>query len=217
MTPMGKAKGNHTPEQPPLDDDVHWMPLDEAVELRQRRTRHLALAVLDLRQDVASGRVHCMRRNLTSGEREPVPRSFWQTHFFETFSHQVIIYRRTDIESTPLYRLDDYGNIAADRLDGWMFYVWRPDFDRLYSVGSAQAENDEEPILPVDRATAALRALYRTKAEVPRSLKALTTAVDGYCKKKGWKLVSSTDTVHRAAEQLGYRAPRKPRPPRKRK
>jgi len=144
---MGKARDNHTtPEQPPLDDNVRWTLLDNAVGLHERQTGHFGLAALDLVNDLKGGRVHGMRRNRITGERKHVFPSFWKEHFSESFSRHVVVFRRTDAESdtesTARYRIDDYGNIAADRLDDWVFYVWRPDFDRLYSAGSAQDEHE---------------------------------------------------------------------------
>jgi hypothetical protein len=122
---------------------TRWMPLVEAVEVRDRQIRDIALAVLDLEQAQARARVRGMRRNLTSGDRERVSPSFWKDYRIVPFPRCVIIYNRVNVD-----KLDDYGNIAADRLDGWMFYVWRPDFDMLYSVGSSQVaprSNSETP------------------------------------------------------------------------
>jgi hypothetical protein len=88
------------------------------------------------------------------------------------------------------------------------YFVARRELDRLYPAGSAPIDH-EEPLQPIDRAKVVLRDLYRTKAEMLRSLKEATNAVDEECGKRGWQAVSSPDTIHRAAEQLGYRAPRK--------
>ena len=68
---------------------------------------------------------------------------------------------------------------------------------------------DKEPLKAIERAKVVLHDLYPTKAKMPNSLKAATQAVNDECQKRGWQLVTSTDTVHRAAEQLGYRPPRK--------
>ncbi len=43
---MGKkVKADHTPKQPPLDDDVRWMPLVDAVTLRIKQTTAMQLAL----------------------------------------------------------------------------------------------------------------------------------------------------------------------------
>jgi hypothetical protein len=88
--------------------------------------------------------------------------------------------------------------------------------EKLVSGGARLDQDDKEPLLPIDCATVVLRYLYRTKAQMPRSLKEATTAVVEECKKRVWRPVDSPDTVHRAAVKLGYRAPRKRRSPRKR-
>ena len=195
----------------PLNDS-RWFAIGAAIEqLRDQQTRDIGLATLDLKQAMVSDKLRCMRRNLTSGEGELVPAPFWKTYYIGYRSpSSVTICPQTDIDR---HKIDEYGNLVADYVVGWLFYVWKPDFDRLYS-GSAR---DDEPLQPIDRAKAALLAIYSAKAQMPRVLKAATNDVDDYCKKRGWQPVTSTDTVHRAAEQLGYRAPRKKRPPRKRK
>ena len=83
--------------------------------------------------------------------------------------------------------------------------------ERLPPPGTAVTARPIEPILPIDRAKAVLRALYPTKEQMPRSLKEATRAVDEKCTAWSWEPVTSPDTVHRAAEDIKYRAPRKPR------
>ena len=79
---------------------------------------------------MASGELRSMRRNLASSECERVSASFWKAHVIDISLMSVTIYRRTDIDSTR-----SVGGLrapAADRLDdSWLFYVWKPDFDRL--------------------------------------------------------------------------------------
>jgi hypothetical protein len=98
---------------------------------------------------------------------------------------------------------------------GWVFYVSQPDFDRIWPplAGGTPVDHDDvssavEPLLAVDRARTVLRYLYPTKANMPGSLKEATAKVGDECQKRGWK-PPSEDTVHRAAEELGYRTPRK--------
>jgi hypothetical protein len=199
---MGKkAKGDHTPEQPPLDDDPRWLPIEAAHERGVERTGDNDLAVIDLEKLLADGRLPCMRRSTTSEERQRVAAIAW-IELIRLYSGKdvSVIYRQ------PLFQ--SKGHYIVNPVRGWRFFVWQPVLDRIWPPPTDSAPVDE-PLLPIDRAKAALRALYRTKAEMPRSLKAATKAVDDYCQKQGWQPVSSPDTVHRAAEQLGYRAPRK--------
>ena len=166
-----------------------------AIDLRQQKTGDAHLAILDLEREMASGKLRSMRRHVATGESEFVLAPFWKTHFvgYSTIWH---------FTDTDRHRTDEYGNLVADRLDDWAFYVWQPHFDAIWSRPS-------EPLRPIDRAEAVLRALYRTRAEMPHRLKVATNAVDAKCRERGWQPVSSTDTVHRAAVKLGYRDPRK--------
>lgn len=178
-------------------DDPRWCPMQAAIELRWRQTGATRLAIADLEQYMASGRLRCMRRDLASGKRERVSAAFWATYQGRWIgSRRITIYRRGE----------------AGHVDDWMFYVWRPDFDSLYS-DSARVDHDDDskqPSLPIDRAKAVLRDLYPAKAQMPGSLKAAARDVVEECRKRGWKPMSP-DTIQRAAEELGYRPPRKRR------
>ena len=66
---MGKAKVDHTPELPPLDDDPRWLPITAAHKRGVERTGDNDLAVIDLEKLLANDRLPCMRRSITSGER----------------------------------------------------------------------------------------------------------------------------------------------------
>ena len=180
-----------------------------AIDARAQQTGDLRLAILDIERDMA---IPIMRRNVITGECEPLSAPFGKAYAIEynpPFS--VTIYRRTAIDDTP-QRWATFAHQPTDRIDGWLYYVWKPYFDDKY-FGSAP--DDNEPLQPIERATAVLRALYLTKA-VPRKLNAINKAVNDECKKRGWQSVG-IDVVAGAAAQLGYRAPRKPRPPRKRR
>jgi hypothetical protein len=74
---MGKAKTDHTPEQPPLDDDPRWWPIDAARKRRLERTGDNDLAVFDLTELLRQGRLTCMRRSTTTGERKFVAAAEW--------------------------------------------------------------------------------------------------------------------------------------------
>jgi hypothetical protein len=184
-------------------NDPRWCAMKAAIDLREQQTGAHGLAIRDLAQAMVGGKLRSMRRNLASGESELLAASFWETHFIGYLSPlSVTIYRQTDIDR---HRTDEYGNLVADRLDD-LFYVWRPDFDGLYYG----ARDEDEPLQPIDRAKVVLRDLYPTKAEMPRSLKAAHRAVMAECEKRDWQ-PPSEDTVQRAAEELGYRPPRKRR------
>jgi hypothetical protein len=188
-------------------DDPRWMTLEAAVIELNGWFGHSGLTVQYLERDLAADKLGSMHRDLTGAWL--LEAAFWANHSINVSGPLVILHRTSE----PLRREDIWAQYVRDHQAGHVYYVWRPHFDRLY--GGAPAEHDE-PLLPIDRAEAVLRYLYQTKAQMPRSLKAATKAVDDPCEKWGWQLVKSPDTVHRAAEKIGYRAPRKP-PPRKRK
>ena len=118
-----------------------------------------------------------------------------------------VIYRK------PLSR--SKGQYIVNPVRGWRFFVWQPILDRIWPppAGSAPVDHDDasdlkEPLRAIDRAKVMLRFLYPTKSKMPRLLKEATGEVKLECEKRGWK-PPSEDRVQAAAEQLGYRPPRK--------
>jgi hypothetical protein len=213
---MGKAKGDHTPElraairkmaeQPTLDDDARWASIEDARERRAERTRDNDLAVLDLMELLAQDRLPCMIRSTITGERKLVASTAWtdqiMLEWWPSFGASVV-HRHQPGEPFP--------NIVKP-FRGWRFYVWQPVLDRIWPppAASVPINHDEEPVRARARAKEVLLYLYPTKAQMPLSLKETTRKVVTECEKRGWK-PPSEDTVQRAAEQLGYRAPRKRR------
>jgi hypothetical protein len=194
-----KADAQHTPERLPLEDDPRWLPIETAFQRLTERTGDTALAILDLEQALAQDRLPFMARSTVTGERK---RLVW--------TGKLMLWAGKD--GLRVMHRPQPGERHVLSVRDFRFYIWEPHFNRIWPPHGGSAPVDhEEPLLPIDRAKAALLYLYPTKAQMPRLLKAATTAVDGYCQKQGWQLVSSPDTVHRAAEQLGYRAPRKRR------
>jgi hypothetical protein len=165
-------------------DDPRWCPMLEAIELRTAQLGDRDMAILDLEQAIESGKLRGMRWSCASGESERLTAPFRE--LFAWF----------------------YGHRA---LDDWLYSVWKPDLDALFSVSQADpGAAPKAPRLPIDRAEAVLRDLYPTKVQMPRSLKEATKTVATGCGKRGWQ-VPSSDSVHRAAVRLGFRTPRKHR------
>jgi hypothetical protein len=185
-----KARDDHTPEQLPLEDDARWMSLNEAVELHERRTRSLTLTVFDLEQKLAIGQLHCMRRKRTSGERKREPCSFWNYHFIGVSSRHVDVYRPPPgVDRTQRHKIDDYGNIVADRLDGWMFYVWRPDFETLWpttAVVEPRPNNPGKPQRARANAEKALSIAFPGGVPADATDKDLVNKVAPVYEKFGW-------------------------------
>ena len=198
---MGKAKTDHTPEQPPLDDDAHWLPIEAAHKRGVERTGDNDLAVIDLEKLLAED-LPCMRRSTTTGERVRVAAIAWtELISLETTSDGArVIYRK------PLAQFKRHHIVNPVR--GWRFSVWQPVLDRIWPPAGSASIDHEEPLLKINRAKAALLHLYPSKTTMPGSLKAAHKAVVTECEERGWQ-PPSEDTVQRAAEKLGYRPPRK--------
>jgi hypothetical protein len=145
---MGKAKANHTPEQPPLDDDTQWMSLLDAFLLRFEQLHEVTLVKLaleevnlvelDVDQALAGGELPCMRRNLVTGERERVLPPFWEANqakcvnFPEHGWHAGIYPRREQRWGGWNHRDDDhtYFVLKADYAKRWPTAVPQPQPDR---------------------------------------------------------------------------------------
>jgi hypothetical protein len=187
-------------------NDSRWLAMRVEIDRREKQTGDRGLSIRDLERDLEAGKRHSMRRNRITGDSELVPASFWKKYCVGYLSpSSVTICRKTDIDQ---HKLDEYGNLIAECLDDWLFYVW-PDFD------STPADH-EQPIWPIDRAMAVLLDLFPAKANMPRSLKAAWRDVVKECQERDWQ-PPSEETVQRAAAKLGYRPPRKQSKPRKRK
>jgi hypothetical protein len=124
----------------PLNDPC-WCAMRVAIDLRERQTGASRLAILDLQQAMAGGKLRSMRRNLTSGEGELLSASFWKTYSIGYLSlSSVTICRSADIDR---HKIDEYGNLVAERIDGWAWYVWKPDFETIWSPPAASVPVDQ--------------------------------------------------------------------------
>jgi len=196
-----KPAGDHTPEEPTLDDNTRWLQIEVALErLIERTPSDTVIAIIDLQKALADGRQPCMVRSTKTGERKFVVRTAWRG--------QIMLDLGRDGVRVVHHYEPKPGGYVVHPFSGGRFFVWQPAFDRIWPPPASSAP-EKEPVLPINRAKAVLRYLYLTKADMPGSLKAITNAVEKGCKELGWQPVSSQDTVHRAAEELGYRPPRK--------
>jgi hypothetical protein len=146
---MGKAKANHTPEQPPLDDDTQWMSLLDAfllhfeqlheVNLVKLALEEVNLVELDVDQALAGGELPCMRRNLVTGERERVLPSFWEANqvkcvnFPEHGWHAGIYRRREQRWGGWDHRDDDH-----------VYFVSKADYAKRWPAALAQPQPDRD-------------------------------------------------------------------------
>ena len=136
---MGKkAKADHTPEQPPLDDDPRWLPIEAAHGRGVERTGDNDLAVIDLEKLLAEGRLPCMRRSTTSGERVRVAAIAWTELIRLSSGKEVsVIYRKPLSQSK--------GHFIVNPVRDWRFFVWQPVLDRILPppAGSAPVDHDD--------------------------------------------------------------------------
>jgi hypothetical protein len=137
-----------------------------------------------------------MRRNLASGECELVLAPFWQTHFVGYLSQlSVTICHSTDSDR---HKIDEYGNLVADRIDGWRFFVWKPDLEKYWLTPKVEAELDEpKPGWQVARVQELLPIVFPDGLPAEATNKAIQKSLVAECKKRGWKL-PSRDTIARA-------------------
>ena len=122
-------------------------PMQAAIELRQQQTGNLSLAIVELDRGLASGELRSMRRNIASGKAESLFATFWTKKLGIDF--------RFRSEGVPrLFALPEPPRIvfrptsaheAAGRVEGWMYYVWRPDLDRLYAQPQRKTKSKRKP------------------------------------------------------------------------
>jgi hypothetical protein len=131
---MGKkAKRNHTSEQPPLDDDVHWMPLLEAVALLIKQTASMRLALPDLEDAMESSKLPSMRRDLATREREPLQPEFWKANiiYYEETGRP---YVRVIPGPKDERRWSIWASDPRDEDGSHFYFVSRSDFELLWSA-----------------------------------------------------------------------------------
>jgi hypothetical protein len=191
-----KAKGDHAPKQPSLDDP-RWLSLWEEIDRRVKQTRNEPLAVNGVRLDMARGKLLSMRQNIKTSKREWVAKTFWEDYDIAFYKSAIIIYRR-QANAT----LDEYGNIAVEQVEGWVYFVWQPDSDAPYSGGSSEvAPHPETPKRggkPLARLKEVLSRLYPDGVPDGTTTQEVLKRIGSeYDKKPGWT-VPSRSTVERA-------------------
>ena len=154
---MGKAALDHTPdtaqEQPPLDDDAHWLSIKIAHQRLAERTSDNELAVIDLTELLAQGRLPCMVRSTVTGECKRIAATAWvdQLQIGPTTPDGVRVIHRE-----PLYRVKR----SLDRVKSYSivnpvraahFYVWQPALDRIWPTANAPVhdEHDDDSNAPL--------------------------------------------------------------------
>jgi hypothetical protein len=129
-TKKAKRPARKRSERLPLDDP-RWVPLIDAYKLLSPQA---GFATYDLLAALRSDKLRCMRRSMTNpSERERVSASFWQdVEIDESMINlgRIRIYRAPRIRVIPekLYPVP-----GMPLGEGWAFFVWKPDFDTIWS------------------------------------------------------------------------------------
>jgi hypothetical protein len=110
-------------------DDPRWCTIKAAIDQRDDQTGSRTVAIIDLEKAMASGKLRSKRRNTVTGKYELVSAPYWRDHVIDiTLPSSITVYRRTAVDATP-QRWATFAHQPADRIDGWLFYVWKPDLD----------------------------------------------------------------------------------------
>ncbi|MCP3464480.1 hypothetical protein [Bradyrhizobium sp. CCGUVB23] len=112
----------------PSLDDPHWLPAQEEYKLLYQRRGHSKLASLDMNKALASGRVRCMRRNIESGDPEPLTREFWAHR--ELVAHATASFTRTRDGPDPV---------------GFVYFLWHPDVEKVWPA-LRQTDDETAPV-----------------------------------------------------------------------
>jgi hypothetical protein len=125
----------------PLSHPTNWLPVAKVHKLLSQHCGDIHLATFDLNEALERNQVRCMRRSTASGDREPVPLTFWADFELSFWSDGLLVVQR------PVRR----GYHIVRSVRGWVFNVWKPDVVKIWPP---LLEGDATPLrfLPKDAA-----------------------------------------------------------------
>jgi hypothetical protein len=138
---MGKkAKRDHTPERPLLDDDARWLLIETARQRMSERTNDTALTI-DLTKALADDRLPCMVQSTTKGERNYVAATEWRGQI-------MLDDAPTGVRVVHHYQPNSRG--YAVRPFPGRFFVSQPAFDNIWPppAGTAPVDHDDASDAP---------------------------------------------------------------------
>jgi hypothetical protein len=146
---MGKqVKGDHIPEPPPLDDDVYWMPLLEAVARLVKQTSPMRVALPRIEKKMEGSKLPSMREDLATGAREHLQPEFWKAN--------IIYYEEVGRPYVHVFpgpkdkrRWNLWASDPRDEDGGQEYFVSRSDFERHWPSPQQARDGDAAP--PVTR------------------------------------------------------------------
>ncbi len=147
--------------RPPLDDP-RWRPLKAALEALALQIGSKVTADA-LKQAMASARLRSMRRNLATGEREWLEPPFWLNHVI-------------DVVTTfgSVRGFDPFYNFVGEVIEGFAFYVWKPDLDRVFGTSAARFDDEDEsdapPVMPGPKQTPKRNTGGRERSLTPEQI-----------------------------------------------
>jgi hypothetical protein len=112
-------------------DDPRWLPVAEAHRRLAIRLGNGRLAALDLTEALGRFSIHCtdeircMRRSTVDGGWQAVRPTFWVEHELSGWSDGLFVIRRRG------FRDPRFPDVVVP-LRWWVFYVWRPDFEKQW-------------------------------------------------------------------------------------
>lgn len=137
---MGKATGEYTSEPLPLDDDdPNWLSLEDAVQLLiERRKGDGKLAADKLTEALGQEGLRCMYRpKVAGGKYTLLPHEKW------TALRLMVRFPKAGFRVSQLQDRRSLGRQSTFLQPiGWIFFVWQPDFDKLWPPRAAGAPVD---------------------------------------------------------------------------
>ena len=134
-----KGKRNNADDLPL--DDRRWLTLIMAHHIRSDQligARFSSIASSHLMERLKSGKLRCMRESRTNpSEREQVPPSFWQNLNIDVEPDRRLI----QIQHVPSIQRVTQRDLG--QIHDWAFYVWKPDYDRLWSPAKGAQKTTE--------------------------------------------------------------------------
>jgi hypothetical protein len=107
-------------EQPPLDDDPCWLPIDAAHDRWVEQTGDAGLALVDLTDALADARLRCMVRSTSGKRKRRVAATAWH--------HRLIL------SAMDGFRVLQRHADTTETVQGWRFFVWEPDLKTMRSA-----------------------------------------------------------------------------------
>jgi hypothetical protein len=135
----------------PLDDDVRWRSIDEALDRRIERVRHGEIAVRELQDALEQDRLPCMMVSTATGKRTRLKHTVWTERLMLWLGKDGL---RVMLRPQPRERTEEViasGWRPVLSVRGLHFYIWQPTFETIWPAAvpaTAQARLAEKEAAP---------------------------------------------------------------------